>query len=256
MRLGWCLTFASLVGLPLCAADSCNPRDLQGSYGYLLSGETSISGKPQPATSLGRIVLDDSGGISGYSSVMIAGFLLGNSVTGTFESHRDCTASWSLQDDSGGFQHFSGVVSSQGERVEFRQTDPGGAPHGIMLRTADACSAPDLQRAYALTISGSYTPMAAGDAPASVSAKGVMWADPNGNFRLTLRGSSQSTPVTLSLDPDCTVHLQLDLPAEPTGPATLRGILVDGAKQILAIQTDPGWMVSAQFTAQETPIIQ
>jgi len=50
---------------------------------------------------------------------------------------------------------------------------------------------------------------------------------------------------------ECTMHLQLTLP-EHGGvalPMNLRGILADGGKEILAIQTDPGWMVSAKFSA-------
>ena len=97
-----------LLSLPLHAAAVCDPNQLQGPYGFQLSGAASISGQSQPATSIGRIVFDGQGGISGYSSVMFAGFLLGNPVTGTYESRSDCTASWSLQDDSGAYQHFSG----------------------------------------------------------------------------------------------------------------------------------------------------
>jgi hypothetical protein len=46
--------------------------------------------------------------------------------------------------------------------------------------------------------------------------------------------------------------LEFAVPVESGGTGTsmkLKGILVDGAKEILAIQTDPGWMVSGKFTA-------
>jgi len=68
-------TLISALGLPLCA-DVCNPNDLQGSYGFQLSGETATSGDSKPVANLGRIVLARDGGISGYSTVMFAGFLL------------------------------------------------------------------------------------------------------------------------------------------------------------------------------------
>ena len=69
---------------------------------------------------------------------------------------------WKLQDDSGAFQNFSGTLSSSGTSVQFKQTDPGGAQHGIMRRTSDTCSAADLQKKYYFTVSGSTTPMQAG----------------------------------------------------------------------------------------------
>ncbi len=125
------------LGLPAFGEDSCTLAALQGPYGVQLSGDTTITGNPKPVTSLGRLVFDGDGAVSGYSSAMFGGFLLGNPVTGTYDTHSDCTVSWALQDDSGGFQHFGGTFTPDGTRAEFRQTDPGGAPHGIMERTKD-----------------------------------------------------------------------------------------------------------------------
>jgi hypothetical protein len=53
-----------------------------------------------------------------------------------------------LQDDSGGYQHFSGTLSPDGTRVQFKQTDPGGAQRGVMQMTSDTCSAADLRKKY------------------------------------------------------------------------------------------------------------
>jgi hypothetical protein len=243
-----------LLGVPLRAADICNPEALQGTFGFQISGNTTISGESQPVTSIGRIVLDGEGGISGYSSVMFAGLLLGNPVTGTYEASKDCTVSWSLQDDSGAFQHFSGVATADANRVRFRQTDPGTAQNGVLARTADACKISDLRQDYDFQLSGSFTPMSPGDAAATLDAKGRIASDAKGNFILTLLGNpAAKTLVTVTVDPDCTAHFDLALPSEDgKTPAllTLRGIVVDGAKQILAIQTDPGWMLSAKFTAR------
>ncbi|HTT65973.1 MAG TPA: hypothetical protein VMG35_29185 [Bryobacteraceae bacterium] len=243
-----------LFGLSLCAADVCNPTNLQGPYGFQLSGTTAISGDTQPAASLGRIVFDGQGGISGYSSVMFAGLLLGNPVTGTYEARPDCTVTWSLQDDSGGFQHFSGVITADGRRMRFRQTDPGGVRDGLLQRTSDECTVSDLRKQYDFSLSGSYTPMMPGDIPAKVDATGKMAADPYGSFTLNRRGGDGApADVALDLESDCVVHLEFTLPAkdgQAALPLNLRGILVDGAREILAIATDPGWMLSATFTGQ------
>jgi len=244
--------FFALV-LPVCGEDSCTLAALQGPYGFQLSGDTAITGDSKPVTALGRIMFDGDGAMSGYSSVMFGGFLLGNPVTGTYDAHSDCTVSWALQDDSGGFQHFSGTFTPDGKRVDFRQTDPGGAQHGIMERSKDDCKVADLQKSYTFTLSGSSFPMAAGEVSSTVGLKGTMASDVNGNFKLTIEGNSPATAdVTVNLESDCTMQLEFSVPVEDGGTGTsmkLRGILVNDGKQILAIQTDPGWMVSGKFTA-------
>jgi len=90
MRLALLLILISALDLPLCAEVS-NLKDLQGPYGLQLSGETTISGESKPVANLGRIVLAVDGGISGYSTVMLAGYLLGKPITGAFEVRWECT---------------------------------------------------------------------------------------------------------------------------------------------------------------------
>src|SRR5579872_789017 len=148
MRTNWLSLLALLAGLPALAADACNPADLVGPYAFQLTGLTDISGTPKPTVGLGRIIFDGRGILSGTVSVTFAGLLLGNPVTGAYEAKQDCSVIWKLQDDSGAFENFSGTFSSDGTRVQFKQTDPGGAQRGIMQKTADNCSASDLRKKY------------------------------------------------------------------------------------------------------------
>ncbi len=258
MRLGVLLALMSGVSICAHAADVCNPADLQGAYGFQLNGETTISGSAKPAESLGRLVFDGEGAVSGASSVKFAGLLLGNPVTGTYEAHTDCSVTWSLQDDSGAYQHFSGTASPDGLRVRFRQTDPGGMRQGLLLRTAaQECKLTDFQSKYAFTIAGTFVPMteAGGQAGAvsKIAVKGAMAEDSNHHFQLKVEDKTPYiADVAISIEPDCGVDMSFALaPPEGGAPAAiaLRGILVDKGKQILAIQTDPGAMVSAHFTA-------
>jgi len=253
IRVAALLTLISVLVLPLCA-EVCNPTDLQGPYGFQLSGETAISGQPVPVANIGRLVLAGDGGISGYSTVMFDGYLLGNPVTGTYEARWDCTIAWSLQDDSGAFQHFSGVATSGGRRVDFRQTDPGGAQHGTMAKTAPRCKASDLRNEYAFTLTGSTIPMVPGGTHSTVTAKGLIKADENAGFKLVLGdGVAAMTDAAITIDAECIVDIQLTLPATGAGTTIstmLRGVLIDEGKRILAIETDPGAMVSATFTAR------
>jgi len=231
-----------LVLLPVLAAqpaEVCNPADLLGPYVFQLTGLTDIAGTPRPTASLGRIVFDGEGGLSGTASATFRGLLLGNPVTGSYEAKSNCSVTWKLQDDSGAFQNFSGTLSSDGTSVQFTQIDPGGAQHGIMRRTSDTCSAADLRKKYYFTVSGSTTPMQAGDVSRTVSAKGTLDIAENGSFQV---------------ESDCSVRFNLTVPAQQEQvvvplPMNMRGFLVGGGTEILAFQTDPGAMVAARFTS-------
>ena len=93
---------------------SAAPTDILGAYGFQLSGSSTISGRPSPVGGVGRLVFEDARRtVSGYSSVNFNGFFLGNPVTGSYEFQTDCTLTWTMQDDSGAFQHFKGTVASR-----------------------------------------------------------------------------------------------------------------------------------------------
>jgi hypothetical protein len=217
-------------------ADVCDPARFAGSYAFQLTGNTTIAGPEKPTTSLGRLTFDGRGSVSGTSSAMFTGLLLGNPVTGTYEAHDDCTLSWKLQDDSGAFQNFAGTLSPDLARVQFRQTDPGGAQRGTMQKSPERCTAADLQPRYTYTVSGSVIPMRADGPARAVSLKGILLVAEN---------------TSIQVDDDCTVRFDLLLRA-PEGdliPMKMRGYLVNGGKEILAIQTDPGAMVSGRFSS-------
>jgi hypothetical protein len=225
LKYGWLiLIFAPATQ----AADVCRPADFTGPYVFQLFGMTDISGTPQPTVSLGRIVFDGSGKMTGTSSAVFSGLLLGNPVTGTYELQQDCTLTWQLQDDSGAYQHFSGKISPDLVKVQFRQTDRGGT-RGTMEKTSDSCSSVDLPKKFIYTVSGSTKAMQAGQVGHSVSAKGVI------------------DSAGFQVDQGCSVRFIVTTPDGET--ISMRGFLVNGSKEILAFQTDPGAMVSARLTA-------
>ena len=214
--------------MPARGANVCGENEVLGPYGTQTSGVTKIAaGVSKPAVSLARLVFNADKSVSGYSSVNFDGLLLGNPVTGTYEIKSDCTMSWSLQDDSGAFQHFSGTVTPGGNRVEFQQTDPDTGQHGIMERISDACTDADFRPRYSFTLSGAST-------------KRVLNAAADGTLN-----TSDGSSGTFKVDSDCIVHIEFT-----DGEMKLRGILVNKGAEILAIQIDPGKTVSARFTAQ------
>lgn len=240
----------ALVACLPAGAAVCNPAAVQGVYGFQLSGATTISSSPQPVAAVGRLVLDGAGNVSGVSSTNFAGYFLGNPVTGAYQVHADCSIDWSLQDDSGGHQHFRGTLTPDGQRARFRQTDPGGARHGILVRTETSCGASNVTRRYAFTISGTTTPMLDGQTPGAVSLQGHAEVDPNGSVRLSGAAGAPATGA-LHVDGDCFAELDLSLPNPSGSPASMkfRAILVDGGRQILGIESDPGATVILTMTS-------
>ena len=236
--------FAILSAAVPAAAQYCNPRNFAGAFGFQLSGTTTISGAPKPVASMGRMEFDGRGAVSGTSSVNFDGFLLGNPVTGTYEVRGDCTLSWNLQDDSGGFQHFTGKLNSDMDRATFRQTDRGGANNGTLVRLARVCTPAVLQGSYQFSMSGVIRAMDGSPEVSKVSLNGVIAIDPAGNLAL-LRDGAAVNAGTLTVDNDCIVNA--DFSSVPGEHIKLRGVLVSGGKEILAIGSDPGAAVNARF---------
>jgi hypothetical protein len=241
------IAILAVVAVLPAAAQLCRPQNVQGAYGFQLSGATTISGDSKPVAGMGRLEFDGQGAVSGTSSVNFAGYFLGNPVTGSYDAHADCTIDWSLQDDSGGFQHFAGTLTPDLQRATFRQTDPGGARNGTLAKVAPVCSNAALQGRYSFSISGNAIPMEPGQTAHRISLDGAVTADSAGNLALVTRGDS--TPVGhASVDSDCMVEMDL---TPPQGAAMkFRGVLVSGGKEILAIETDPGTAVNARFSSR------
>jgi hypothetical protein len=229
------------------SAPVCDPKTIEGVWGFQLSGSTTISGAPKPVASVGRLVLDSSGGVTGYASVNFAGYLLGNPVTGTYEARSDCSMVWSLQDDSGSLQNFAGTISLDNSRVTFRQTDQGGAGRGTLMKSAPSCSAATLPKSYRFTVSGTTTPMEPGQTEHRVSADGTIDLGAGDKLAMTMRGTPPQ-PGKFTVDTECFVQFELPIPGD-TFPVKIRGMIVNGGLEILGLETDAGTTVTAHFTA-------
>ncbi len=216
-------------------ADVCAPADIQGAYGFQLSGISAIAGKPAPVGSVGRLVFQAGGKIEGTSSVNFNGLFLGNPVTGTYQAQTDCTITWKLQDDSGGWQDFAGKATPGGARIEFHQADPGAGASGTMVKLSPVCADAAFSGTYAMTFSGVPTPLARGLQQSADTSNTRVQAD--GAGQLMLVWSDTQTAGTYKVDDDCFVRLEFALPGG--APVQLRGILVDSGNLVLAVHTDP-----------------
>jgi len=247
------LVFAWMFAFPVAHAAVCDPKAFHGAYGFSLTGATTIGGPTRPVAVVGRLVLDDSGNLSGISSASFTGLTLGNPVTGKYEAHFDCSVTWTLQDDSGNFQHFAGTMSADGGNVTFRQTDPGGAGIGTLLRTMNGCSVSSLAGTFNLTASGSTLDVITAVDSGRISIRGVLIADGARNLSFAPGPDEPALPAgTYEVLDDCFVKLVLELPANEYQAAAMyfRTILVDNGREVLGIQTDPGTVVALWLVSQ------
>ena len=259
MRIGtnvrryFLLLFAWIFALSVAHAAVCDPRAFHGAYGFSLTGTTTIGGPARPVAVVGRVVVDDSGNLSGISSASFTGLVFGNRVTGKVLPQTDCSVTLTMQDDSGNYQHFAGTVNADSGRVAFRQTDPGGAQNGILLRTTSGCSVSSLAGTFKVKASGRTVDTNTGLDSGRVLVRGVVIADGARNLSFD---SGPDEPVLAAgnyeVAEDCFVTLVLELPVGENKTVSMhfRAILVNDGREVLGIQTDPGAVVALRLTSQ------
>jgi hypothetical protein len=147
---------------------------------------------------------------------------------------------WSLQDDSGGWQHFRGTLRPGGAIADFRQTDAGAEDRGVLMRSAASCSDASLRGRYRFEMRGMATPFAARPPGERVTQEATTDADGAGH--LSWRGDGAQNSGVYQVDSGCFVELDFGM--------KLRGILVDGGRIVLAVQSDPEQVGAAFFSAQ------
>ena len=85
------LVFAWMFAFPVAHAAVCDRKAFHGAYGFSLTGTTTIGGPARPVAVVGRVVVDDSGNLSGISSASFTGLVFGNRVIGKVLPQTDCT---------------------------------------------------------------------------------------------------------------------------------------------------------------------
>ena len=121
----------------------------------------------------------------------------------------------------------------------------------IVSERQETCVTADFQGRYALTLSGAATRFAPENSPKRVLEKGRIEAD--GNGQLKWLDAPSLAAGTYDLDSDCFAQIEITIPAQNGGDAehvNLRGIVVMGGKEVLAIQTDPQDTSTARFIRQ------
>jgi hypothetical protein len=116
----------------------------------------------------------------------------------------------------------------------------------VLQKTPANCDTAAFKGRYEYNSSGVSTPYALGGGGTTVTEKGTMDADGAGN--LTLNVLDQATGGTYEVDSECFVEIRYT-PASGD-EINLRGILVNGGKEVMAIHTDPEVTGTVKLTAR------
>jgi hypothetical protein len=118
---------------------SCGPKMVRGRYGFTVTG-TQFFAPPTPpvqAVTVGQIVFDGHGGLSGSDVVSLSGQIVPRTLTGNYVVRRDCTIEARVDFLTGtpGFKFtFRAVIVDQGREILAIQTDPGALFIGTLKK--------------------------------------------------------------------------------------------------------------------------
>lgn len=240
----------------------CTNGSLKGAYGFTAQGFT-LSGAPLPAALLGPFatgglsVFDGQGNFTLTANSSFNGAIQPPlTVKGTYSVNEDCT--YTSQAENG--VSFRSVIVNGGQEILILQTTPNVVVAGIakkispQARSLQEQSLSEQARQPRCTngvIQGSYGFLAEGFAgpptlplPTSgpLAGVGTVAFDPRGSFTLTavrsVNGALDPQPVILlgsyAVNDDCTFTMKFDV------GFTFRAVIVDGGREILFVETDPG----------------
>jgi len=123
------------------AREECSVETLVGPYGFTDSGTAFIPGpggqvNPVQVVVLGRFVADGEGHLAGTDTSTVGGQIArGNTFSGTYVVHADCTGSDTLTlQPQNMVIHHDFVIVDKGRELMSTHTDPGSVFTGKVVR--------------------------------------------------------------------------------------------------------------------------
>ena len=152
------LLFSCILSLQAQPQTSCSNESLSGTYFYVVSGQIAVSGGSAGYMELGKLVADGNGGVSGHTTVSIAGSLGGFSLSGSYSVQGNCTGTMTLSVSSQFTQTITVQIVDGGESAVMAFSSPGEVVEGRAYRTtsgdASQCGNASLSGAYGYLLSG------------------------------------------------------------------------------------------------------
>jgi hypothetical protein len=229
---------------------ACSNSSATGVYGYL-GGGTDSDGTP--TATLGQITFDSTTGtFTGTLTVSTDGVIETGSVSGTYTVASSCTVTGT--DTIGGKTHpFSAVVTSTGGLKEV-DGHTGATTGGLLLaQGSPTCTNAGVKGAYGFDVAGVFVTGAPFTGPVALIGELALSVNTSGDGVISghVAGSENGTILTFTKEP---VTGSYSVSADCTGTATItpKGesalhfsfVVVDGGKEMLAIETDADTVVS------------
>jgi hypothetical protein len=227
----------------------CSDRSLSGEYGFTAQGVvTAASGLPAPLlgpfASAGRSTFDGAGRFTLTATASFNGLVQPVTTSGTYRVNPDCT--YTSVADNG--VTFYAVILDRGHELAIIQTTPGvviaGRARRIDAGRGDAgCIRRIARHTYGFTATGvAGPPTVPPEVAGLLVGTGLVHFERDGTFTLTARRSVAGVidpaplvlPGTYTVAPDCTLAMTFDV------GFTFAGVVVDGGREILFVETDPG----------------
>jgi hypothetical protein len=236
----------------------CTNASLRGTFGFTAQGVT-LAGSPVPAAlqgafaSSGVSTFDGRGHFTLTATSSFNGIIQGPAtVEGTYDVNDDCTYT-SVADNGATFR---AVIVGGGDELLILQTTPGVVISGSAQRRGRSRETlsnllASIPSCGAAAIRGTYGFLAAGEAgpptiPAELAGRlmgvGTVAFDKDGTFTLvatrSVNGTLDPEPLTLTgtytFTSRCSFRMAFDV------GFTFNGTIVEGGKELLFIETDPG----------------
>lgn len=224
---------------------SCTNASLQGTYGFIARG-TTLADSPLPSALQGPFA---SGGVSTFdgqghfvltSTSSFNGVIQPVAVNGTYQVNGDC--SYTSQAENG--VTFRAVIIDDGREVLILQTTPAVVIAGTASRQPSRCDRKTLQGGtYGFVAEGAAgPPTLPAELTGPLAGVGTVVFERDSSFTLTAvrsaNGVIDPAPLALtgtySMNPDCTFSMAFDV------GFTFEAAIVNGGKEILFVETDPG----------------
>lgn len=240
------------------SASSCTNANLDGSYGYTVSGfifET-VSGEEEtlPFADGGTMTFDGNGNITGSSTYSLEGGIQGRTFTGTYSVSSNCTGVIKFTDSLGAAEVLNLVIGGNGQSFQIVEYDSNTEVSGSAAIRQTNCTTDSINGSYNLVLGG-YLFDSSGD-EATFTDGGQITSNGNGNFTIADTISTEGTisfrsTGTYSLNSGCTGTAALEDPN--LGTANFNIIVVAGG--IVFMETDAvtttaiGTVISGMATA-------
>jgi hypothetical protein len=125
-----------LIGIPKVQAQgSCALASFQGAFGYTFTGLTGFNALP--FASVGRLVADGQGNLSGAETDSSNGDIFQRTYSGTYKVNPDCTGSVVTIDNFGKTVRCNFVIVTGGREIQAIETDNNTAVVGSLKHQSD-----------------------------------------------------------------------------------------------------------------------